>query len=149
MTDIKIHVSEWIQVGHRLVNLPGKCQQIHGHSMHVTLHLQGPTDDNGYIIDEEGFVLDFSEVKKHFRALLNESYDHHLLLNKDDWYARQILPKDNGFDGYLPGLTQVPGDPSTENIAKWVYEAMAAIFGVRVRGVVIEETATNGVRYPA
>lgn len=146
---IELHVSEWIQVAHRLTKLPGKCQQIHGHSMHVVLSLVADVNADGYAIDDNNNVLDFSRVKHIFREHLNTRYDHHLLLNQDDEWAasfEKFIP--GGERCYLPGLVQCVGDPSTENIAKWIYLEMMKKIGSQVRRVTIEETSTNGVSYP-
>ena len=103
-----LQVRHNIEVAHRLSLLPGKCERIHGHSMWVTLELRG------HRIDESGRLggLDFGAIKKAFRAHLDNTYDHHLLLNGDDHLAE--LP--------LPGLRLCEGDPSTENLAKWIAE---------------------------
>lgn len=143
---IEVYVSEYIQVAHRLMNLPGKCTQIHGHSMHVTMYLGGEVNENGLIENVDGEVLDFSQVKKLFRSFLNTNYDHHLLLNKDDPWARFLTSTGEGAQGgTLPGLVKCEGDPTTENIAKWIFEAMALAFPVDA--IEIKETATNGVTY--
>lgn len=140
---IELHVSEYIQVAHRLIELPGKCQQIHGHSMHVTLSLLCELDKNGYAINEHKEVVDFSGVKKSFRAYLNDDFDHHLLLNDDDPWLRKCI--DSSI--MIPGVIGTDGDPTTENIAKWIFEFMKGCLGSIVHEVKIEETATNGVKY--
>jgi len=46
----------------------------------------------------------------------------------------------------LPGLLTVPGDPSTENIAKWVAQWATAIFKLPA-DVKVQETHVNGAGY--
>jgi 6-pyruvoyltetrahydropterin/6-carboxytetrahydropterin synthase len=141
----EIHVSEYIQVAHRLIELPGKCQQIHGHSMHIVMYLKGQAL-NGYLhFDQQ--VLDFSAVKNKFRQYLKTNYDHHLLLNEADCWAQPFYLKDHNEGKSLPGLVTRPGDPTVENIAKWIFDDMA--FSFPVSRVEVEETATNGVSYCA
>src|SRR4051812_36525949 len=101
---IDLYVQEDIQVAHRLVNLPGKCQQIHGHTMTIYMTLKCAQDDNGYAVDSEGGVLDFSGVKKTFRQFLADNFDHHLALSEED----PLRSLD------LPGATYWPGDPCVE-----------------------------------
>ena len=103
-----LRVRHNIEVAHRLSLLPGKCENIHGHSMWVTLELRG------HAIDPSGRLggLDFGAIKRAFRGHLDSTYDHHLLLNGDDPIAELKLP----------GLRVCSGDPSTENIARWVAE---------------------------
>lgn len=96
-----------IEVAHRLSQLPGKCEAIHGHSMWVDLELAGYTDTNGLL---EG--LDFGTVKAAYREHLDSEYDHHLLLNAHDPLITTHPD--------LPGVRLFEGDPTTENIAAWI-----------------------------
>ena len=136
-----------IQVGHRLYLQPGKCQQIHGHSMEVSLRLQVHFNDDGYAVNDEGMDLEFGAVKKIFREYLDDFYDHHLLLNEKDPWAREVLIGNDILSEYrqtLPGLRKVPGDPSTENIAKWIAQWCAE--ELRCMTIVeVQETKTNAV----
>jgi 6-pyruvoyltetrahydropterin/6-carboxytetrahydropterin synthase len=131
-----------IEVAHRLSLLPGKCEQIHGHSMWVVMELFGDVDEAGILLG-----LDFASVKREFRGHLDASYDHHLLLNKADTIC-QISPVSD----YLTGLVEVPGDPTTENIARWIGEWASEQFGVpglyRIR-VEVWETMTNSATWEA
>jgi 6-pyruvoyl-tetrahydropterin synthase len=118
--------------------------------MHVTLSLIADVNRDGYAIDQYGKILDFSRVKQVFREHLNSRYDHHLLLNQEDPWAQLVTPEElvDLEPQHLPGVIQCVGDPSTENIAKWIYLAMMKDVGPEVRRVTIEETSTNGVSYP-
>lgn len=144
-----------IEVAHRLLNLPGKCQQIHGHSMMVSLTFYGDLNDNGLF---EG--MDFANVKEHFRKHLNEEYDHQLLLNENDPWAQPLInegtiheeyhPNDDAqvIEGFatLPGLRTCPGDPTTENIAKWICNWAHDYFKISCE-VLIDETGSNSASY--
>lgn len=142
-----IKLTHNMEVAHRLLNMPGKCQQIHGHSMQVELTLHGDANEDGVF---EG--LDFGDVKKVFRAYIDKHFDHKLLLNEDDPWARTLVMMDD--DGNLsgrepsrlPGLVKVDGDPTTENLARWIHEWAAETWGLRTT-VYIQETGTNGVGY--
>lgn len=155
-----ITVRHNIEVAHRLYDLPGKCMQIHGHSMWVELKIHGHLDRHGVLGG-----LEFGEVKKLFRGYLDEQYDHRLLLNHNDpWsgYHFTAVPAldagaaDGPTDGSdyivqgkptrLPGLVVVPGDPTTENIAKWIAEWSTETFKHSV-DVKVQETPTNGAGY--
>jgi len=138
MSMTTIAVKHNIEVAHRLFELPGKCEQIHGHSMWVTMELQGRLNDKGILGG-----IEYGALKKVFRGHLDETYDHRLLLNVADPYARPIymfdvddfepgerVNVDEGSKQYLPGLQATMGDPTTENLAKWIahdmYEEMVA-----------------------
>ena len=64
--------------GHRLRNYQGKCANLHGHNYLVHFYISTETPD------EQGFVLDFSEVKKLFGSWLDDNWDHSFILSKDD-----------------------------------------------------------------
>lgn len=145
-----------IEVAHRLFELEGdKCQNIHGHSMWVEMKLHGHINNKGLL---EG--LNFGDVKKAFRAFLDTNYDHHLLLNANDPFAQPLIApvlkdyveevthqRSQGYSakdlGVLPGLTITQGDPTTENIARWVANWATTIFRLKV-DVHVQETHVNG-----
>lgn len=138
-----IAVKHNIEVAHRLFELPGKCEQIHGHSMWVTMELTGRVNDKGILAG-----IEYGDLKKMFRGHLDEEYDHRLLLNASDPFARPIYPivgdelihvqqegSELSFLGeyitkldtrqvFLPGLQATPGDPTTENLSQWIANAM-------------------------
>jgi len=167
-----IAVKHNIEVAHRLYATPGKCEAIHGHSMDVTMALHGTINpETGMLakqVVEEGREkyddklvwddLEFGAIKRSFRAHLDEQYDHRVLLNAADPFAGPIfaLERDPTNERvfqftddelkFLPGLNSVMGDPTTENIAKWIYEwGMGE--GFPVSQVKVWETASNMAMY--
>jgi 6-pyruvoyltetrahydropterin/6-carboxytetrahydropterin synthase len=58
--------------GHFISYEGHRCEGLHGHNYRMTLEIEGPLDENRY-------VFDFSTLKKHGRALVNE-LDHRMLL---------------------------------------------------------------------
>lgn len=144
-----------IEVAHRLSQTPGKCENIHGHSMMVELCIRGKIGPAGLLIinpdsglPNEG-PLEFGELKEWFRGVLDKQLDHRLLLNNHD----PILV--DGAEA-LPGLQVFPGDPTTENIAKWVYEAayqqyiqmeLRPTAGRSMMHVTVYETLVNSATY--
>jgi len=160
-----IAVKHNIEVAHRLYeSLPGnKCENIHGHSMWVTLELKGEIKD-GLL---EG--IDFGSLKKDFRGHLDEHYDHRLLLNASDPLAGPIFPigqaEPSGWQNsstgeeepilyevqvekqmWLPGLQTFVGDPTTENIAQDIGLFMRAGYP-RIHAVEVWETSVNMARW--
>jgi 6-pyruvoyl-tetrahydropterin synthase len=132
-----------IEIAHRLILTEGKCQQIHGHSMWVTMYLEGAIDSAGMA---DG--MDFADLKTEFRTYLDGTYDHHLLLNKNDAWAQSLpVQNHNGQEvwSWLPGLVPFDGDPTTENIAKDIYSKFFLTLPV-VR-VEVWETAVNMASY--
>jgi 6-pyruvoyltetrahydropterin/6-carboxytetrahydropterin synthase len=110
-----IKVKHNVEMAHRLLLTPGKCEAIHGHSWWVDLQLFGTIDKN-YILAG----LNFTEVKKEFRNYLDSNFDHRLLLNHDDPWAQKIWLPDAVGEENLPGLQTSSGDPTTEWFAEHI-----------------------------
>lgn len=138
-----IAVKHNIEVAHRLFLLPGKCENIHGHSMWVTLYLKGNLNASGILES-----IEFGTLKKEFREHLDVLYDHRLLLNSDDPWARRV-DTTNETNARLPGLKLCPNDPTTENIAKWIGEYCKSNIHDSVHAVDVWETSVNMARWEA
>jgi 6-pyruvoyl-tetrahydropterin synthase len=154
-----LKVKHNIEVAHRLYEMPGKCENIHGHSMWVTLGLEGGINDHGvvYVDEKTKAGLNFGDVKKEFRGYLDDYFDHHVLLNEKDPWAGQlrVMPREITSDDSrmapedvhyqrMPGLQAMPGDPTTEHLALWIGEWAAANFQTDVE-VEVWETAVNAI----
>lgn len=156
MREHMITVRHNAEIAHRLSLLPGKCQNIHGHSIQIELTLKGELNENGIL---EG--LDFGSVKKAFREHIDTEYDHKLLLNVNDSWAQllafkkvledelhpndevYVLFENSDYFEHLPGLRPCPGDPTIENIAMWIHTWAIDRFRLPVY-VNVDETNTNG-----
>jgi len=108
-----------LEAAHWLPNVtPGhKCGRMHGHSFKVRVYLKGVVDE------PTGWVMDFSEIKDVF-AEIHELLDHRTLND-------------------VAGLS----NPTSENLARWVYEFMNRALKI-VHYVEVQETCTCGARYP-
>jgi 6-pyruvoyltetrahydropterin/6-carboxytetrahydropterin synthase len=127
-------VNHPMQVAHRLHLLPGKCQNIHGHSMKVVLTVRGEYNDQGFLCDAHGDVIDFGDLKRVFRGIVDQ-LDHHLLLSVHDPLVELNLP----------GMLLFGSDPSVEFLARYIYNLMIQSF--YVASVEVIETATNSATY--
>jgi 6-pyruvoyltetrahydropterin/6-carboxytetrahydropterin synthase len=149
-----ITVRHNMEVAHRLFESPGKCENIHGHSMWVELSIAGEVDSHGLLCG-----LDFGYVKKLFRGHIDEVYDHRVLLNENDPWAQSLTRSSSTRTtsmverDHLPGLQKLPADPTTENLARlighWALgtfdaEGYADIIGFEVN---VQETAVNGASW--
>ncbi len=107
-----------IEAAHRLPNVPEghKCARLHGHSFEIEIHLRGSIEPT------LGWVCDFAEVKGAFAPLF-EQLDHHYLND-------------------VPGLE----NPTSENLAVWIWDALQPRLPLLAR-VVVHETCTAGCRY--
>ena len=106
------------EAAHRLPNVPEghKCARLHGHSFHVRVSVRGGVDSHA------GWVMDFAELKAHFRPLV-ERLDHRYL-------------------NEIPGLE----NPTSEVLARWIWEALLPSLP-GLAAVEVRETCTSGCVY--
>lgn len=107
-----------LEAAHRLPNVPAghKCGRMHGHSFRVEVHVRGAVGE------QTGWVMDFADLKEAFQPL-HDLLDHNCLND-------------------IPGLE----NPTSENLARWIWERMAS----RAPGlskVVVQETCMSGCVY--
>ena len=107
---------------HQLKNYQGKCERLHGHNWKVEVHVTSP------VLDNIGLAIDFKVLKETTNGLLEKL--EHVYLND------------------VPPFTRL--NPSSENIAKWLYEGlMDKLTGtaVKVAKVTIWESDTASASY--
>lgn len=112
---MEIFKSFTFEAAHRLPHVPEghKCARLHGHSFGVEIHVAGAVDA------QTGWVMDFAEIKTAF-APLYQVLDHHYL-------------------NEIPGLE----NPTSEEIARWIWERLKPQLPSLSR-VVVRETCTTG-----
>ena len=106
------------EAAHRLPHLPEdhKCYRLHGHSFRVTVRVQGPVDP------KLGWVVDFADLAAAWEPL-HEILDHR--------YLNDISGLEN---------------PTSENLARWLWERVAPATPGLSR-VVVRETCDSGCVY--
>jgi 6-pyruvoyl-tetrahydropterin synthase len=154
---MRLKIRHNMEMAHRLLNDTGKCQNIHGHGMQIELVLLVEEGVDGMAVNQAGQVMEFGRLKKDFREYIDSTYDHRLVLNREDPWTSPIFQLtdattvDNEYfevkatadQKFLPGLSLVDGDPTVENLAKWIAEWACKEF--RCDAIArIEETKTNG-----
>lgn len=107
-----------IESAHRLPNVPAghKCSRVHGHSFSITVHVEGPLDP------QLGWVMDFADLSAAFAPLF-EQLDHRYL---------------NDVDGLE--------NPTSEHLARWVWDRLAPALPLLSR-IVVHETCTSACEY--
>jgi 6-pyruvoyltetrahydropterin/6-carboxytetrahydropterin synthase len=115
---MEIFKSFTLEAAHRLPNVPPghKCARVHGHSFRVEIHVRGPVGEHS------GWVMDFAELKAAFEPVFVQ-LDHHYLND-------------------VPGLD----NPTSENLARWIWRELAPALPLLAR-VVVHETCTSGCSY--
>ncbi len=107
---------------HNLRGYRGKCEALHGHNWRVEVAVAAKR------LDKTGMVEDFGVIRKDLRIVLEE-LDHHYL-NDVKAFGRT--------------------NPTSENIAKWVFEKMGRRLRssrCKVSWVKVWETATSCAAY--
>jgi len=119
--------------GHRLLGYEGKCRHLHGHNAEVLITFEA-TD-----LDEQGMVLDFTEIKETVSRWVDEHLDHRMLLHRDDPLASLL-------QGAGEPMFLIGANPTAENIARLIAE-YAADHGFPVVEVRFHETPRCSATY--
>jgi len=103
---------------HRLPNVPEghKCGRLHGHSYVVEAHVDGPVGAT------TGWVVDFGDIEAAWKPL-DDALDHRFL-------------------NEVEGLA----NPTSENLARWIWARLRPRLPSLSR-IVVRETCTTGCVY--
>ena len=106
------------EAAHRLPHVPigHKCARLHGHSFRVAIYVSGPVGEH------TGWIIDFAVIKAALKPLL-ETLDHNYL---------------NEIEGLC--------NPTSENIAKWIWEHLKPRLSLLSK-VIVYETCLSGCIY--
>jgi 6-pyruvoyltetrahydropterin/6-carboxytetrahydropterin synthase len=122
-------MEEWIifkefrfEAAHILPRHGGKCSRLHGHSWVGRVYIKGHhLQETG---SSQGMIMDYGDIKKYLQPLLDEYLDHY----------------------YLNDTTGLE-NPTSEAIAKWIYQQLEAAHLPGLYAVEIRETCTSGTTY--
>lgn len=114
--------------GHRLMNHPGKCRNLHGHSVKAAVTVERET------LNEQGMVCDFADIKSCVEAYVDKHLDHNFLLHKDD----PLIPALQDHNERFWALDE---HPTAEVLSKMIFQHIKAA-GFNVTQVVLWETAS-------
>jgi 6-pyruvoyltetrahydropterin/6-carboxytetrahydropterin synthase len=119
--------------GHRLMNHPGKCRHLHGHSVKASITVTAPE------LNDQGMVCDFADIAEAAGAFIDSQLDHNFLLHQDDPLVATLAAANERF-------TAVPEHPTSEYLARLIYQHMKSQ-GLAVESVVLWETSSSCARY--
>jgi 6-pyruvoyltetrahydropterin/6-carboxytetrahydropterin synthase len=107
------------EAAHRLpaVSADHKCARLHGHSYRLIVRVSGSVDSLS------GMVMDFADVKAAVKPLIDEHLDHYFL-------------------NEVEGLE----NPTSENLARWVWDRLIGSLP-QLSAIEVRETCTSGVLY--
>lgn len=115
---MNIFITLGFDAAHRLPCVPEghKCGNLHGHTFTVEIHLSGAVDAS------RGWVMDFGDVKRVARPVVDQL---------DHAYLNDIQGLEN---------------PTSENIAKWLWVRLVPQLPALSR-LVVRESPTSGAVY--
>ena len=119
--------------GHRLMRHPGKCRNLHGHSVKAAITVAAQE------LDAQGMVCDFSDVKEKIGRYIDTELDHNFLLHKDDPLIASLVQAGERF-------MICDEHPTAEYLARLIYQ-QAQDAGLPVTRVTLWETATAYATY--
>ena len=99
---------------HNLISYHGKCERLHGHTYKLSVVLCGTPD-------EEGMILDFTELKRIVHEEIISKFDHS--------YLNDIISQ-----------------PSAENLAKYIFERLDPLLvgpNYKLYEIAVWETASS------
>jgi 6-pyruvoyltetrahydropterin/6-carboxytetrahydropterin synthase len=73
---------------HRLYNYEGPCANIHGHSYKALITFRIG------VLDEKGFVIDFTEIKNNIQKWIDDNWDHACIVSDGDKSLIEFLKKE-------------------------------------------------------
>lgn len=115
---VELEVSFRLEASHQLPKAPESsvCRRLHGHSWGIDVAVAGAVDP------ETGWVVDYHEIEHAWKPV-HEALDHRHL-------------------NEVPGLD----NPTSENLAIWIWDALAASVPGLLR-ITVHETCTARCRY--
>ncbi len=119
----ELTIEDYFAAAHQLRNYNGKCERLHGHNWKVQVSIISNK------LNDIGICMDFKDLKKITREVLD---------NLEHTFLNELFP-----------FTEI--NPSSENIAKWIYENIKKkiedIEDVQMAGVTVWESDTASATY--
>ena len=115
----RVRVISDFSSAHNLRNYEGNCERLHGHNWKVEVYLQSEQ------LDETGMLVDFKVLKKELKKILDEL--DHIYLNEHKYFQKV--------------------NPTSENIAKYLYDRMKEHFGSLMYKVLVWESNNSVAEY--
>ena len=119
--------------GHRLMNHPGKCRNLHGHSVKASITIKAEQ------LNEQGMVCDFADIKECAKKFIDQQLDHNFLLHKDDAIIPLLKQQNERF-------LALDEHPTAEILAKIIFQHIKNT-GFQVDNVTLWETESASACY--
>lgn len=110
------------EAAHRLHQHDGKCARLHGHSWRGRVIIKGTAlHPDG---SKQNMLEDYAGLKAVVAPLLDNYLDHYCLNESLEMYS-----------------------PTSEAVARWIYDQVSPALGALLLAVEIDETCTSSCRY--
>lgn len=104
----------YTETAHRLMDHPGDCKYLHGHSYLFEITIQG-------ILDDGGMIIDFGDLKRIAWGEVISKFDHAVALAVNDPLVEALRKFDLK-------MVIMDGRPTAENMAKKVWNELTGLF---------------------
>ncbi|GAB4232373.1 MAG: 6-carboxytetrahydropterin synthase QueD [Stanieria sp.] len=122
MEEWLIYKEFYFEAAHQLPHHDGKCRRLHGHSWVGRVYVKSDRlITNG---SKQGMVIDYGDLKKYLQPLLDNFLDH--------YYLNETLSLES---------------PTSEMVARWIFEKLEIAGLPGLYAVEIRETCTSGCTY--
>jgi len=115
----KVSVADYFSGAHNLREYEGKCEELHGHNWKVEVMATADT------LNKTGMVVDFKILKDALKEILGLLDHKHL--NEVDYFKKV--------------------NPTSENIAKFIFDQLTDAAGSIVQSVSVWETENSRATY--
>jgi len=117
----ELSIETQFAAAHQLRGYKGKCENMHGHNWRVQVSISSEK------LNDIGIVMDFHDLKKVTKEVI-ASLDHS--------YLNEVFP-----------FTEI--NPSSENIAKWIFESLKKRLedSVKVNSITVWESENSSATY--
>ena len=121
------------EMAHALDGYDGKCANLHGHSYHLDVTVEGAP------AGEDGISLDFHTIKELVQRIVVDRFDHALVLRE----GSDLIAQHSSLN--IPNLVALPFNPTTENLLLHFAELIAPALpaGARLHSLRLSETDTS------
>ena len=125
-------------MGHALYHYSGACHNVHGHNYKLHVEVQSE------ILDDAGFVMDFSDLKDIVNKIIDKYFDHKFLyFSLDERY--KLFQQ-------LDGAISLDFEPTAENLIRHIAtlieeKNLISMFGIYVSKLTLWETDTSYTTY--
>lgn len=124
------------EMAHALDGYDGKCANLHGHSYHLEVTVEGTA------AADNGISLDFHTIKDIVQRTVIDRFDHALVLHQGSPLANELTLNSPLI---APNLIALPFNPTTENLLLHFASLVVPVLpeGARLHSLRLSETDTS------